>query len=150
MWAYRTTYCNLYFSVCETRRNNQSNDDEKIAGELLMIYTCIFHVLSHLLLIYICKLHWNDIAIVEAKSKADDDVQQGRKQDAIRRQKQFISNALEDIETKAGEFLLIYIWNFHVLSRLLFIYIFKLHWNLNTMFVCQVNYFWFTYVISMY
>jgi hypothetical protein len=49
------------------------------------------------------------IAIVEAKSKADDDVQQGRKQDAIRRQKQFVSNALEDIETKAGEFLLMYI-----------------------------------------
>ena len=24
-----------------------------------MIYICNFHVLSHLLLIYICKLHWN-------------------------------------------------------------------------------------------
>jgi hypothetical protein len=31
--------------------------------------------------------------------------------------------------------------NFHVLSHLLLIYICKLHWNLNTMFVCQVNYF---------
>ena len=28
-------------------------------GKLLLIYICIFHVLSHLLLIYICKLHWN-------------------------------------------------------------------------------------------
>ena len=38
-----------------------------------------------------------------------------------------------------GNFLLIYICNFHVLSNLLLIYICKLHWNLNTMFVCQVN-----------
>ena len=28
-------------------------------GNLLLIYICIFHILSHLLLIYICKLHWN-------------------------------------------------------------------------------------------
>ena len=46
-------------------------------------------------------------------------------------------------------FLLIYICDFYVLNHLLLIYICKLHWNLNTMFVCQVNYFWFTYVISM-
>jgi hypothetical protein len=39
--------------------------------------------------------------------------------------------------------------NFHVLSHLLLIYICKLHWNLNTMFLCQVIFFWFTYVISM-
>ena len=39
-----------------------------------------------------------------------------------------------------GNSLLIYICNFHVLSHLLLIYICKLHWNLNTMFVCQVNY----------
>jgi hypothetical protein len=38
-----------------------------------------------------------------------------------------------------GKFLLIYICNFHVLSHLLLIYICKLHWNLNTMFVYQVN-----------
>ena len=48
-----------------------------------------------------------------------------------------------------GSFLLIYICNFHVLSHLLLIYIYKLHWNLHTMFVCQVISFWFTYVISM-
>jgi hypothetical protein len=28
-------------------------------GKLLMIYIYNFHVLSHLLLIYMCKLHWN-------------------------------------------------------------------------------------------
>ena len=41
----------------------------------------------------------------------------------------------------AGKLLLIYICNFHVLSNLLLIYICKLHWNLNMIFVCQVNYF---------
>ena len=30
-----------------------------------------------------------------------------------------------------GKFLLIYIWNFHVLNHLLLIYICKLHWNRN-------------------
>ena len=42
---------------------------------------------------------------------------------------------------KLGKLLLIYICNFHVLSYILLIYICKLHWNLNTIFVCQVNYF---------
>ena len=51
---------------------------------------------------------------------------------------------------KEGNFLLIYICNFHVLSYLLLIYICKLHWNLNTMFVWKVIFFWFTYVISMF
>jgi hypothetical protein len=32
-----------------------------------------------------------------------------------------------------GNFLLIYICNFHVLNHLLLIYIFKLHWNLNVL-----------------
>ena len=35
---------------------------------------------------------------------------------------------------------MIYICTFHVFIDLLWIYICKLHWNLNTMFVCQVNY----------
>lgn len=52
------------------RRENQTNDDEAI------------------------------LKIVEAKSKAADDVQQQRKRDAISRQKQFITHCLEDIETK--------------------------------------------------
>ena len=56
-----------------------------------------------------------------------------------------ISDGKEEEETKRfiaqvgeGNFLLIYICNFHVLSHLLLIYMCKLHWNLNTMFVCQV------------
>jgi hypothetical protein len=32
-----------------------------LAGESLLIYICNFHVLSHLLLNYMCKLHWNYI-----------------------------------------------------------------------------------------
>ena len=51
--------------------------------------------------------------------------------------------------TVEGNSPIIFKCNFHVLSNLLLIYIWKLHWNLNTMFVCQVNYFWFTYVIPM-
>lgn len=54
----------------EERAANQDNTDEKLA------------------------------ALVEATSKAADDVQKARKEDAIRRHKEFISNALEDIETK--------------------------------------------------
>jgi hypothetical protein len=91
-------------------------------GNLLMIYICNFHVLSHLLLIYICKLHWNHIVMTD------------------------FGQALLRCW---HNFLLIYIWNFHVLYNLLLIYICKLHWNLNTMFVCQVNYFWYTCEISM-
>ena len=33
-----------------------------------MIYKCNFHVLSHLLLIYICKLHWNQVAERQAET----------------------------------------------------------------------------------
>jgi hypothetical protein len=33
----------------------------KNAGNFLLIYICNFHVLSHLLFIYICKLHWNQV-----------------------------------------------------------------------------------------
>jgi hypothetical protein len=65
---------------------------------------------------------------------------------------QLLKNAIQKSSLelqRAGKLLLIYICNFHVLSHLLLIFICKLHWNLNTMFVCQVNYFCFTYVISM-
>ena len=30
-----------------------------MSGKSIMMYICNFHVLSNLLLIYICKLHWN-------------------------------------------------------------------------------------------
>jgi hypothetical protein len=36
----------------------------RLLGELLMIYAWNFHVLSHLLLIYICKLHWKPLASI--------------------------------------------------------------------------------------
>ena len=32
---------------------------QSLSGKTFMIYICNFHVLSHLLLVYICKLHWN-------------------------------------------------------------------------------------------
>ena len=51
------------------------------------------------------------------------------------------SNAAVAYAMRRGKFLLIYICIFHVLSNLLLIYLCKLHWNLNTMFVCQVIYF---------
>ena len=34
-------------------------DCELYHGKLLLICICNFHVLSHLLIVYICKLHWN-------------------------------------------------------------------------------------------
>ena len=36
----------------------ESQYDVRMSGKLLLMYICNFHVLSHLLLIYICKLHW--------------------------------------------------------------------------------------------
>ena len=32
-----------------------------LEGNSQLIYICNFHVISHLLLIYICKLHWNEV-----------------------------------------------------------------------------------------
>ena len=87
-----------------------------MSGKLLVIYICIFHVLSHFLLIYICKLHWNlhrcNPYVIWTLIYHD----------AFEKQR-------EQIE---GKLLVIYIWNFHVLSHLLPIYMCKLHWNLNT------------------
>ena len=40
----------------------EEEEDEQgvvVQGNFLLIYICNFHVLSHLLLIYICKLLWN-------------------------------------------------------------------------------------------
>jgi hypothetical protein len=36
-------------------------------GDFLLIYICNFHVLSHLLLIYMCKLHWNQDSLSFSK-----------------------------------------------------------------------------------
>jgi hypothetical protein len=40
-----------------------------MSGKLLLTYICNFHVLSHLLFIYICKLHWNTILIKDPSGK---------------------------------------------------------------------------------
>ena len=37
----------------------ESQYDVRMSGKFLLINICNFHVLSQLLLIYICKLHWN-------------------------------------------------------------------------------------------
>ena len=134
----------------------------------LMIYICNFHVLSHLLLINICKLHWNPDRCPWARScEVSTRVEvwrsfyqsSGRKHssgskpspggEAFYWPSLCCSHRGVSARTSKGNFLMIYICNFLLLSHLLLIYIRKLHWNLNTMFVCQVNYFWFTYVISM-
>ena len=128
-----------------------------LRGKLLLIYICIFHVLSHLLLNYICKLHWNLNSEVDWRSnisKQMDSVDafkptlQGYKThkeltrifnngfkplrhitNVIVRQRLYnFKNKLSDAGFE-GKLLLIYICNFHVLSHLLLIYICKLHWN---------------------
>jgi hypothetical protein len=38
-------------------------------GKSLLIYICNFHVLSRLLFIYICKLHWNQSLATSAQSE---------------------------------------------------------------------------------
>ena len=135
-----------------------------------MIYICNFHVLNHLLLIYICKLHWNrshdEIDALYPKCCGDDlvftndelakfvylgqvftpDLSQLNQdfspqvyiQLFLRPKGSTPHSVSSRRSTTLGNFLLIYICNFHVLSHLLMIYICKLHWNLNTMFVCQV------------
>ena len=117
-----------------------------MSGNFLMIYICNFHVLSNLLLIYICKLHWNshirvlpddDRIIIKNKCSHGEDMR-GLK---ITSNIQIAGDAVMDKYKCAGKLLLIYICNFHVLSHLLLIYICKLHWNLDMIFVCQVNYF---------
>jgi hypothetical protein len=130
---------------------------------------CNFHVLSHLLLIYICKLHWNYYSNEpDGKSSSVDSdcflldtrllVNYGAKimnavLSSLKRPGNPVSLRLLSVDAARavlsllrgklgdGELLLIYICNFHVLSNLLLIYICKLHWNHYTMFVCQVNYF---------
>ena len=40
-----------------------------------------------------------------------------------------LANAVKASISRSGKFLLIYIYNFHVLRHLLLMYVFKLHWN---------------------
>ena len=152
------------------------NCSQSRGGKFLLIYIWNFHVLSNLLLIYICKLHWNrwvechrdlhspgpssasdtqgggrplSISSVPITKRAHHSSAQPTLQGLDQAVPQLYSQLEVDV-LHSGKFLLICIWNFHVLCNLLLIYICKLHWNLNTMFVCQVNSFWFTYVISMF
>ena len=134
-----------------------------MSGEFLLIFICNFHVLSHLLLNYICKLHWNlntkgsetvKTHLDSETTRLEEMVQRGHETNATKTSggSIFVGNPMD-----MALFGIIVIWlvssmiklplqviymcNFHVLSHLLLIYICKLHWNLNTMFVCQVNYF---------
>ena len=72
-------------------------------------------------------------------AKTEKNVKAKKYKDVLREQL-LRDGAGEDSEEDShrGESLLIYISIFHVLNDLLLIYICKLHWNLNTMFVCQV------------
>jgi mRNA-degrading endonuclease YafQ of YafQ-DinJ toxin-antitoxin module len=72
-------------------------------------------------------------ATTEKKVKA-------KKYKDVLREQLLRDGAGEDSEEDShrGQSLLIYIRIFHVLNDLLLIYICKLHWNRNTMFVCQV------------
>jgi Ankyrin repeats (many copies) len=54
----RIVECLLMNGVDVNRRSRNGNT-ALMKGKSHMIYICNFHVLYHLLLIYICKLHWN-------------------------------------------------------------------------------------------
>ena len=100
-------------------------------GKFLMIYICNFHVLNHLLCIYICK----------TPLESQYDVRMSGKFLMIYICNFHVLNHLlciyickTPLESQydvriAGKFLMIYICNFHVLNHLLLIYICKLHWN---------------------
>ena len=110
-----------------------------VTGNLLLIYIFHVHVISNLLLNYIYKLHWNFHFHLHreffnlTESEADHEV--GLTEEELTRLQKLFE--FMDMD-QSGKFLLIFICNFHVLSSLLLIYMCKLHWNLNTMFVCQV------------
>ena len=145
-----------------------------MSGKLILIYIYNFHVLSNLLLIFICKLHLNLylIRILEVLQRQFPHwVGDVRGLGLFLGNKRiFSNNVIASFKlchtmytctyenSKGVEFVkpsielskspidmvnsfFVYIRNFHVLHHLLLNYICKLHWNLNTMFVCQVNYF---------
>ena len=99
-----------------------------------------FHVLSHLLLIYICKLHRNintetcpfcgrflchlDVFHRSCRVVVGLDLEYHSPFASL------LLRAAGENRVQVGNFLSIYICNFYVLSYLLLIYICKLHWNL--------------------
>ena len=127
-----------------------------MSGKSLLIYIWNFHVLSNLLLIYICKLHWNRRRRTPHLKSPKHPMQEGRSlRSAICYRPRTQSTHQARWSAASTDLIPLLALpltkkvHFHVLSNLLLIYICKLHWNFNTMFVCQVNSFWFTYVISM-
>ena len=137
--------------LCWTNRTGQSSYNMPIYVHMsIYVYICLFIIsLSY---IYFLSIYRSDIieAFMDDKGKF---VEYEEFCQMVLSSTDFSGNRKLDADNRAGrptgESLLIYICNFHVLSHLLLIYICKLHWNLNTMFVCQVNSFWFTYEISM-
>jgi hypothetical protein len=55
------------------RLNDKTTKANPLPGNFLLIYLCNFHVLSHLLLIYICILHWNHNKDDDEEDDEDDD-----------------------------------------------------------------------------
>ena len=82
-----------------------------LEGNFLLIYIFNFHVLSHLLLIYICKLHWNFDNLTSFSYL-----------------KVSLCRKILSLNNSSGNFFLIYKCNFHVLNNFLLIYTCKLHW----------------------
>ena len=99
-----------------------------MSGKLLLIYICNFHVLSHLLLIYICKLHWN-----WRKKKPEVDEEEVRKKEEEEKEKLLAENEADNDDALAKKYASL---NMSPYELALFIQE-------------QVNYFWFTYEISM-
>ena len=133
----------------------------RIQVHLLLIYVCNFHVVNNFLLIYICKLHWNLITIFVCQVNFFWFTYEISMSEIIffwftyvnstgtqrrfswlkwlpklvrRKVKRRIHVMIPSSWAKhsGGNFLLIYIWNFHILSHLLLIYMCKLHWNLES------------------
>ena len=125
-----------------------------MSGNFLLIYICNLHVLSDLLLIYICKLHWNRLPGSDARVLRVRSLCLGPCLRPLASRRSLSHHVLAGaappkrtpvpldraVREDQVHFLLVYICSFHVLNHLLLIYICKLHWNLNTMFLCQVNY----------
>ena len=110
-----------------------------MAGEFLLIYIYNFHVLGHLLLIYICKLHWNRSlpALVCSHKKKISSAPSGPTT-PVKKHRSSMSfddnfSVKQDVFFHSHHlfFLLIYKCIFHVLSNLLLIYICKLHQDLS-------------------
>ena len=72
-WYELTSYDCAIVCVCRVPLDVESSARPlaliRLLGELLMIYVWNFHVVSHLLLIYICKLHWKPLASIRLLGK---------------------------------------------------------------------------------